>query len=306
MSTELSIKNETVDAVAERIRQFQNSGEIALPPNYSPDNALKSAWLKILEIENKEGKTALEVCTKPSIQNALLRMVIQGLNPDKNQCYFIMRGKKLCCDRSYFGTIAVAKMVDNTIEEVNANVVYEGDIFRFKINNKGRKELVEHLPDLNNIDKKKIVAAYAVIVDVNDNVKTTALRTYDEILQAWKQSKQYPVDEKGNLKAGSVHEKFTAEMAMRTVINYICKPIINSSNDSGLLMKTIQESETENVDEEVAEEIQQNANKEAIVVEKIITTQAGTEVNSLSGEIIKEAAIEVVAEKTLINDDPEF
>lgn len=81
-------KIETVDLVQNKIKQFQQSGEIHFPSNYSPDNALKSAWLKIQEIESKDGKKALETCTKESIANAMLSMVIQGLNVDKSQGYF--------------------------------------------------------------------------------------------------------------------------------------------------------------------------------------------------------------------------
>ena len=39
-------KRETVDVVAERIRVFQDNGEIQFPENYSPEKrTLKSAWL---------------------------------------------------------------------------------------------------------------------------------------------------------------------------------------------------------------------------------------------------------------------
>ena len=302
MSNELSVlKQDTVDAVALRIKDFQSRGEIALPPNYSPDNALKIAWLKILETVDKDKRSALEVCTKESIVNSLLKMVIQGLNPDKSQCYFIIKGKTLCCDRSYFGTIAVAKMVDSTIEEINAEVVYEGDVFKYKINSRGRKELVEHIPDFANIDKRKIIAAYAVVVDKNDNVKRTEFRTWDEILQAWKQSKQYAVDEKGNLKIGSVHDKFTSDMAKRTVINYICKPIINSSDDNGLLEKSLRESEIESTDSEVAEEIEQNANKEPIVIGVVANVPDEIKSNyTVSGKVFE------VESKTIVNNEPDF
>jgi recombination protein RecT len=61
---QLTVKQETVDLVATKIKEFQSSGEIALPPNYSPENALKSAWLKILATEDKEKKPALDTCTK--------------------------------------------------------------------------------------------------------------------------------------------------------------------------------------------------------------------------------------------------
>ena len=95
MSNQLAVRKETIDIVTARVREFQNKGELYFPSNYVPENALKSAWLTIQETEDKNRKPALEVCTKESIANALLSMVIQGLNPDKKQCYFIVYGNKL-------------------------------------------------------------------------------------------------------------------------------------------------------------------------------------------------------------------
>ena len=114
------------DNVLNKIHQFQNNGQIYFPNNYSPENALKSAWLKLQEVKDKNGKLALEVCTQPSIANALLNMVIQGLNPMKNQCYFIPFGNQLTLMRSYFGSIAVAKQFGE-IRDITAEVIYVGD-----------------------------------------------------------------------------------------------------------------------------------------------------------------------------------
>lgn len=265
----LTIKTETVDLVQNKIKQFQESGEIFFPANYSPENALKSAWLKIQEIESKDGKKALETCTKESIANAMLSMVIQGLNVDKQQGYFIVYGKKLVFQRSYFGTMAIAKTVDSSIGDIIANVVYEGDDFKFKVNLKGKKEIINHDTGLDNIDNKKIKAVYAVILDRNDNLKQTEIMTMDEIKNAWKQSKMYPVDEKGNIKTGTTHDKFTAEMAKKTVINKILKPIINSSNDSGLFLEYARKSEMEVVDAALEQEIEESANTITVPLERI-------------------------------------
>ena len=58
--------------------------------------------------------------------------------------------------------------------------------------------------------------------------------TMEEIYSSWKMSRQSPFDDHGNLKSGSTHAKFPAEMAKRTVVRRACKPIINSSSDSNL------------------------------------------------------------------------
>src|SRR5690606_24667209 len=110
MSKDLAlVKKDTVDVVAEKVRQFQERGEIHFPTNYSPENALKSAWLVLQETKDKNGKPVLQSCTKNSIANALLNMVVQGLTPAKQQGYFIAYGQQLVFQRSYFGTMAVTK-----------------------------------------------------------------------------------------------------------------------------------------------------------------------------------------------------
>ena len=93
------LQKNVADAVLVKIAHFQKAGDIRLPADYSPENALKSAWLILLETKNREGKPVLETCTKESIANALLNMVIQGLSPVKKQCDFIAYGDKLTMSR---------------------------------------------------------------------------------------------------------------------------------------------------------------------------------------------------------------
>ena len=253
------LKRDTADVVAERVRKFQESGEINLPEDYSVENAMKSAWLILQGVEDRSNRPALQVCTKDSIANSLLDMVVQGLNPAKKQCYFIVYGNKLVCQRSYFGTMAVAKIVDPSIDEVIAEVVYEADDFKYKIN-RGRKEITIHEQALENVDGKKIKAAYCIIFGQDGEIIKTEIMTAAEIKQAWAQSQMKPVDEKGIVKPGSTHDKFSADMAKKTVINRACKPIINSSNDRTLLRDCIRRSEAVIVDEEVSAEIAEHAN----------------------------------------------
>ena len=264
MSNQLAVRKETIDIVTARVREFQNKGELYFPSNYVPENALKSAWLTIQETEDKNKKPALEVCTKESIANALLSMVIQGLNPDKKQCYFIVYGNKLQLQRSYFGSMAVAKSVDADIEDIYGMVVYDGDEFEYEIS-KGKKIVTKHTQKIQNVKKDNIVAAYACVLYTSGK-ENYAIMTIDEIKQAWKMSKMYPVDDKGNIKSGSTHDKFMAEMCIKTVINRICKPIINSSSDSNIVAKFAAQTDAEFKELDVQEEIEENANKQVIDV----------------------------------------
>ncbi len=236
------VKKSVVDVVKGKIDQFISNGELYLPKGYSPDNAMKAAWLILQQTVDKDGRPAIEVCTRDSIANALLDMVVQGLNPLKKQNYFIVYGKTLTCQRSYFGAMAVAKMVQPKIDDFAYAVVYEDDVFKYGIKN-GKKTVTEHEQDIKNIDKKKIVAAYCIALDKEGNPYRTEIMTFDEIMQAWKQSKMNPVDDKGNIKEYSTHGKFTSDMALKTVINKTCKAIINASSDNSLQLETMKRND---------------------------------------------------------------
>lgn len=278
----IAIRKETIDIVTAKVKEFQNKGELYFPANYVPENALKSAWLMIQEAQDKDKRSALEVCSKESIANSLLSMVIQGLNPDKKQCYFIVYGNKLQMQRSYFGSMAVAKSVDPDIDEIYGMVVYDGDEFEYEIS-RGKKIVTKHIQKIQNVQKDNIVAAYACVV-YKSGKENYVIMTIDEIKQAWKMSKMNPVDDKGNIRSGSTHDKFTAEMCIKTVINRICKPIINSSSDSNIIAKFAAQTDAEVKELEVQEEIEENANKEIIDV--------SVDIQDVESEVVEENILE--------------
>ena len=70
-------------SVLKKVEAFQAAGELTLPPGYSAENALKSAYLILADTKNSAGDCALDYCTKESIANSLLKMVVWGLSPMK-------------------------------------------------------------------------------------------------------------------------------------------------------------------------------------------------------------------------------
>lgn len=225
------------DQVLAKIEQFQQDGGLRLPANYSVENHMKSAWLVLQATTDRNGKRALEVCTKGSIANALFDMVLQGLSVSKKQGYFIVYGNTLEFQRSYFGTIALAKRAGNIKGEPVANIIYEGDEFIYMIDPKtGRKSIVKHEQKLGNIDNAKIVGAYA-IVTYADNTTEVTIMSMAQIRAAWNQGAT-----KGNSPA---HKNFTDEMAKKTVIGRACKTVINSSDDAWLYEGKADASETD-------------------------------------------------------------
>lgn len=214
------------EQVLSRIEQFQKDGSMILPKNYSVENHMKSAWLALQEVEDKEHHKALQICTKESIANSLLDMVLQGLSVSKKQGYFIVYGNKLIFQRSYFGTIALAKRAGGIVSEPVANVIYDGDDFQYEIDPKTAKvSIIKHSQKLENIDNSKIKGAYA-LVTLADGTTQVTIMSMQQIRAAWGQGAT-----KGNSPA---HKNFAEEMAKKTVIGRACKAIINSSDDAWL------------------------------------------------------------------------
>jgi len=257
------VKKDTVDIVAAKVREFQERGELHFPPNYSPENAMKAAWLKLQEVTDKNENPALKVCTRDSIANALLRMVVYGLTPLKDQGYFIVYGNKLLWQNSYFGNTALWKRVTKSDHDPVAVIVYADDEFEYEIVD-GEYHVTKHKQALKNIDDSKIVAAYAILT-YPDGSKKTTLMTIDQIRKAWEQGQT-----KGKSPA---HTNFPAEMAKKTVINRACKIGIKTSDDSSLkLIKEVMKANEEELAEAAIEaEIEENANQELIDIEYTVT-----------------------------------
>lgn len=217
-------KNMT-DIVLKRVQNMMKVGDLKLPQDYSPENALKAAYLILSETVDKSNVPVLQACTKASVGNALLNMVVDGLNPLKKQCYFVAYGKKLVYQRSYMGNYALAKRVAE-LERIFAEVIYEGDEVVYTIDSvKGIKSVTQHKQDFKNIDNNKITGAYAVLFFA-DGTSHTDIMTMADIRTSWMQGQA-----KGQSPA---HKGFPGEMAKRTVINRALKLWINASTDANL------------------------------------------------------------------------
>lgn len=243
------------DLVLTRVKAFTANQDIRLPDNYSAENALKSAWLILLDVKDRNGNAALQVCDKASVANALLSMVLQGLNPVKKQCDFLVYGDKLTLQREYHGTIALAKRYAD-LKEAVGTVVYEGDIFDYEIQPDGYKRVIEHKQAFDNIDMNKIKGAYATLI-FNDPQKQpyTEIMTIAQIRQSWQQGAT-----KG---ASPAHKNFPDQMCIKTVISRACKLFISSSDDSSLFDDDDRDERSQQSRQAIAD----NANKEEITMD---------------------------------------
>lgn len=225
------------DVVLNTINDNTASGQLVLPEDYVVGNALKSAYLTLQSTKDKNFKPAMEVCTQKSIANALLDMVVMGLNPAKKQCYFIVRGNELTMMPSYFGNQAALKRLPS-VKDIYANVIYDGDTIEIE-NVNGKDVLKNHTTSFANRDNQ-IVGAYAVI-ERNDGEREYTFMTKKEIDACW---------DKSSSKAHDVHSSFPQEMAKRTVINRACKYYVNTSTDADMLVQAINRT----IDNEYKEE----------------------------------------------------
>ena len=214
------------EKVGRRVSQMEQEG-LALPKNYNYQNALKSAFFELDKVRG------IEQCTQASIANALLNMITQGLSPAKTQCYFIAYGNELQMQRSYFGTVAALKRLED-IDKISAEVIHEGDVFEIGANAEMETIVKTFEPKFENRDKP-LVGAFAMIKKTDGTVSFTIM-TKREIDQSWRQSRN---------KTNMVQQNFSQEMAKRTVLNRAAKMFINTSDDSDLLSGAINQT-TEN------------------------------------------------------------
>lgn len=231
MTNNLAMQNQQsrgiIEKVSDRIEAMKDEEGLALPANYSAQNALQAASLKLQSVKGRDGRPALTSCTQASVATALLDMVIQGLSPAKNQCYFIVYDNELQMQRSYFGTIAALKRLDS-VEDIDAQVVHRGDKFEIGADEVGHIIVAKFEPSFANLDKE-LIGAFAFIKLTNGRTDYTVM-TKRQIDTSWSQSRN---------RQNRVQEKFSDEMAKRTVLNRAAKMFINTSDDSDLLTGSI-------------------------------------------------------------------
>ena len=219
------------DLVLSRVDEMRQTQNLSLPKNYNASNALNAAFLELQKVQDRNHNPALDVCSRDSIVKSLLDMTLQGLSPAKDQCYFIVYGKELQLQRSYFGTVAAVKRLDG-VKKVRAEVIHEGDEFEIGSNEDMELVVKKFVPKFENQDKP-IIGAFAII-KTDEGIDYTVM-TKAEIDKSWAQTRQ---------KNNKVQKNFGQEMAKRTVLNRAAKMFINTSDDSDLLTGAINDTTT--------------------------------------------------------------
>lgn len=261
------------DNVLNRINKMQGEGSLQIPDNYSPENALKSAYLKLLETKTKDNKPVLQACSQESIANSLLEMVVQGLNPMKNQGYFIPYGGQLTFSRSYLGTVAITKRLPGVLD-IKGYPVYKDDVFETDFDlMSGSLRVTKYVPNIKARNSKDLIGAFALIIGEEDILHMEYM-DIDQIKAAWNQGQM-----KGNSPA---HKNFPDQMAIKTVINRACKMYANTSDDSDLVSNILNRTS-----EEVEIEVEQNANKEELDFEEAPVDVDYRVIDKETGEVVE-------------------
>lgn len=244
-----TVKKDITVSVLTRIAEFQKTGELKLPPDYSAENALKAAYLALPEVKG------IENCTPASVGNALLKMVVNGLSPLKKQCDFIAYGNKLECQIEYTGNIALAKRYGQ-MKDIKGKAVFEGDEFEFETNPEtGRTKILKHKQSIQSMASNKVIGAYAIVY-LNDGTIDCEIMSMEQIKAAWNQGAM-----KGNSPA---HKNFPDQMAIKTVINRACKLLVRGSSDAVLFDNEDEQPKQDKPFEDAKFEVMDKANKEVI------------------------------------------
>jgi recombination protein RecT len=262
MANEVQVKQNVGDQVIARVNSLCEAG-FNMPKDYNFVNAIKMSVLKLQDLKDKNGKSALEVCTPASIQTALFRMCCKGLNAALNQVYFIVRGNVLCDQDSYFGKVLMVKRIYPDWNPVPV-VIREGDVFEYGIDpNTGKRYVVKHEQKLENMDKD-FVGGYMYLP-----TGELFMMTKKQIMTAWSKSSS---------REQTTHKQFDEKMVQKSLVNSGCNMIINSTPEYqiGLDEDTVEiESKLPNTEkneefievEEVNEEIVDTATGEVVEVE---------------------------------------
>lgn len=247
----LVVNNAFIDGLNAQLKQKQEYG-LTFPADYNPTNALMGAYLILKETKDRNGKYVLETCSQASIANALMDMVTMGLSMQKRQCYPIAYGGKLQCQVSYHGHKAMAHRYG--AKDINAEVIYEGDTFKYHIEN-GRKILDEHIQDFENIDLTKVKGAYCIVILADDSTYMEVMNI-NQIKTAWKKGYGYKEN-------SGTHAEFTDMMVKKTVTSRACKQIVQQYGDVFAIEASDKAEEVEVVDmvaEDVTHDVQNYAN----------------------------------------------
>lgn len=263
-------KDNITDKVLNSVNKMTQEQGLVLPKNYNASNALKAAYLKLVDGN-------LLNTDQTALAQALLNMCVQGLNPAKNQCYFINYGGKVNMMRSYFGDRAVC-IASGLVKDIEAHIIYEGDTVDITYDDETGYINVKHSTSWVNMNNA-ITGAYAMAI-MPDGTKRYDIMTIDRIRKSWAMSKNSGDKNK-------LQNTFDDDACKRTVIRHLTKNIFNQSTDDNLIIDSYCETTNSEYDYIDAKAATNNVEKHQ---QKTMGSVKVEKVDSNTGEINLEEA----------------
>ena len=268
-----------ISNVERDVKKLVDGDRLVLPSDFAVGNALRAAWLLIAKTVDKDKRPALTVCTEQSLYSSLFDMCVQGLNPTKKQCYFIVRGKELTCFPSVFGAQMMVRRLFPDVIRIVGVVVRKGEDCLREMH-LGNERIVRHVKSADT-DNNEIVGAYTVAVRVNratgEEYDSGGLyMTMERIRKSWAKSASTSQD---------VHKQFPAEMAIRTVVRRQCELLLRTTSDKLLLeaadRRIVQETESSREEVKATAELSSGMDFENPVIDVESSTESPDQVDDL-------------------------
>ena len=274
----VKLAQDTSDWINKNIRD----NKITVPEGYNVSNEITMALMMIAQTNDKNGRPALETCTRESIMTQLRLMAQNGLSMAQKQCYPIVRGTKLCIDISYFGTISIIKRLMPGYD-VRANVIYKDDTYDYIWNEETQHYQVTNIKSSSENRDKPIVGAYGTMFDkATGKVIFSEVMSWKEILTSW-----------SHAKTDKVQKEFPQEMAKRTLIQRMCKLFLNTEKMSSVEgAKAYNEMVSEGYDNDEMPTSEETTRKQEAIRQK---SQGNDGLKSI---LKKDEAVEVEAKPT--------
>lgn len=269
----VKLAQDTSDWINKNIRD----NKITVPEGYNVSNEITMALMMIAQTNDKDGRPALESCSRESIMTQLRLMAQNGLSMAQKQCYPIVRKPKLCIDISYFGTISIIKRLMPGYD-VRANVIYKDDTYDYIWNEETQCYQVTNIKSSIENRDKPIVGAYGTIFEkATGKVIFSEVMSWKEILTSW-----------SHAKTDKVQKEFPQEMAKRTLIQRMCKLFLNTEKMSSVEgAKAYNEMVSEGYDNDAQEPSISEMEKRQAIMQK---SQGNDGLKSI---LKKEEAVEV-------------
>lgn len=229
----------------------------ALPKDFNKARFVQNA-VALLNDNDQLKKFAMENGTS-QIKAGMLKGAYLGLDFMSKEAYLIPYGKQLNFMLDYRGSVKLSKKYSmRPIKDIYAKLVREGDEFEEKIVN--GEPSIDFKPKAFN--DGKIIGAFAVCL-YKDGGMIYDTMSLDDLENTRKSSKS---------SNSPAWKNFTGEMYKKTVLHRLCKHIELDFDSPEQYQYFNEDMEIATTEEQVANEIKENANK--VEFDDVVDTEA--------------------------------